>query len=326
VSREEEKLIFERFIDFVMDRLKQYPDLHIYHYAPYEPAALKRLMGRYACREEEIDFLLRSKCFVDLYSVVRNGLRASVESYSIKKLKPLYGFTRGTPLSDANMALTKVQACLELGDIEFINEDDRNAVTGYNRDDCISTWQLRDWLETQRANLISTGGAVPRPAATEGAPSEAVGDWVEKISALIARLTVGICLARWSCCFLHGPPNPFRDEPGKWLDVHLDARAFERLQIRRAVFDPHDCPWVSARSEHRVHEKARRTAVAVWIGVNVTEEPVAQNSAHRGLRLLLDQIEERGHRVRNSFCARRHMPGAAQENRLIPIASERTGP
>ena len=36
------------------------PDLHIYHFAPYEPAALKRLMGRYASREEEVDFLLRA--------------------------------------------------------------------------------------------------------------------------------------------------------------------------------------------------------------------------------------------------------------------------
>ena len=117
-SREEEKAVFERFVDFVMDRLETHPDLHIYHFAPYEPAALKRLMGRYASREEEIDFLLRSKRFVDLYSVVRNGLRASVESYSIKKLEPLYGFARANALSpDANRALAKVQACLELGDL-----------------------------------------------------------------------------------------------------------------------------------------------------------------------------------------------------------------
>ena len=188
-SREREKQIFERFIDFVMDRLKRHPGLHIYHFAPYEPAALKRLMGRYASREEEIDFLLRSKCFVDLYSVVRNGLRASVESYSIKKLEPLYGFARGTPLSDANIALAKVQACLELGDVEFINENDRNVVAGYNRDDCVSTWRLRDWLETQRDVLIASGIAVPRPADTQGAPSEALGDWLEKINALIERLT-----------------------------------------------------------------------------------------------------------------------------------------
>ena len=188
-SREDEKQIFERFIDFVMDRLEHYPGLHVYHFAPYEPAALKRLMGRYASREEEIDSLLRSKRFVDLYNVVRNGLRASVESYSIKKLEPLYGFTRNTPLSDANMALTKVQACLELGDIEFINEDDRRAVADYNRDDCVSTWRLRDWLETRRTELIDAGTVVPRPEAPEGAPSEALGEWLEKINALIERLT-----------------------------------------------------------------------------------------------------------------------------------------
>jgi hypothetical protein len=32
------------------------------------------------------------------------------------------------------MALAKVQACLEFGDIEFINENDRNAVAGDNRE------------------------------------------------------------------------------------------------------------------------------------------------------------------------------------------------
>jgi predicted RecB family nuclease len=65
-----------------------------------------------------------ARSFVDLYGVVRKALRASVESYSIKKLEPFYGFTRDTKLSDANMALAKVQACLELGDIEFIDDAD----------------------------------------------------------------------------------------------------------------------------------------------------------------------------------------------------------
>ena len=87
-------------------------------------------MGRYASREEEIDFLLRSECFVDLYSVVRNGLRASVESYSIKKLEPLYGYSRAIALADANKALANVQACLELDDLEFISEADRERRRG----------------------------------------------------------------------------------------------------------------------------------------------------------------------------------------------------
>ena len=82
------------------ERLKVYPDLHIYHFAPYEPAAMKRLMGRYATRENEVDNLLRAEIFVDLFSVVRHGIRASVESYSIKKLEPLYSFVRTVPLED----------------------------------------------------------------------------------------------------------------------------------------------------------------------------------------------------------------------------------
>ena len=62
---------------------------------------------------------------------------------------------------------------LELGDLDFIDETDRAVVTGYNRDDCISTWRLRDWLETQRAALIEAGTAVPRLEAAEGAPRDA---------------------------------------------------------------------------------------------------------------------------------------------------------
>ncbi len=101
-TRADEKRVFETFVDFVMERWEQFPGLHIYHYAPYEPAALKRLMGRYATREEEIDRMLRAGLFVDLYQIVRHGLRASVESYSIKQLEPFYGFERAAPLADAN--------------------------------------------------------------------------------------------------------------------------------------------------------------------------------------------------------------------------------
>jgi predicted RecB family nuclease len=188
-SRADEKRAFERFVDFITERLGQFPDLHIYHFAPYEPAALKRLMGRYATREDEIDRFLRSKLFVDLHIVVRHALRASVESYSIKKLEGLYGFSRSVDLSAANMALAKVQAGLELGDLEFIGGEDRAVVEGYNRDDCLSNAALRDWLETQRAQLIERGTDISRPAVQSGDASEAVSAWQEKINDLIARLT-----------------------------------------------------------------------------------------------------------------------------------------
>jgi predicted RecB family nuclease len=191
-TRAEEKRAFENFVDFVMARWKTFPDLHIYHYAPYEPAALKRLMGRYATREEEIDRMLRAKLFVDLFQVVRHAIRASVESYSIKQLEPFCGFERETSLADANIALANLQANLELDDIPSIAEETKAAVLAYNKDDCNAAAALRDWLEAQRAQLIAGGVDVPRPEPGDGAPNEKITDWLIRINALIEKLTAGV--------------------------------------------------------------------------------------------------------------------------------------
>jgi uncharacterized protein len=191
-SRADEKRAFEAFVDFVMARWARYPDLHIYHYAPYEPAALKRLMGRYATREEELDRMLRTKLFVDLYQVVRHGLRAGVESYSIKRLEPLYGFDRDMALPDANVALALLQAGIELDDIPSISEATRATVLAYNRDDCRSASALRDWLESLRTQIVSGGSAVPRPEPGDGAPNENVAAWLIRINPVIEKLTADI--------------------------------------------------------------------------------------------------------------------------------------
>ncbi|MGZ2439382.1 TM0106 family RecB-like putative nuclease [Sinorhizobium medicae] len=191
-TREEEKSAFERFVDFVIERQKAYPDLHIYHFAPYETSALKRLMGRYATRENEIDDLLRGLVFVDLYSVVRNGLRASVESYSIKRLEAFYGYERVIPLRDANIALTSLQAGLELGDAQDISLADKQTVQGYNQDDCVSTEALRDWLEMLRSGLIANGKVIPRPTLGENGATEEISARQERVNALVARLVEGI--------------------------------------------------------------------------------------------------------------------------------------
>ena len=84
-----EKAAFEAFVDEVIGRLDRDPGMHVYHYAAYEKTALRRLMTRYATREDEIDRILRAGVLVDLYQVVRQGLRASVDSYSIKRIETL---------------------------------------------------------------------------------------------------------------------------------------------------------------------------------------------------------------------------------------------
>lgn len=188
-TRQQERAAFERFIDFVTERRTVHPGLHVYHYAPYEPAALKRLMGRYATREDEVDNLLRAGVFVDLYAVVRQGIRASVESYSIKKLEPLYRFDRSVPLIDVGGAMARVQACLELADANAIDAGDQTAIIGYNRDDCASTRALRDWLEGVRADLIAQGRRIDRPQPKVAEISEDLSDWKRRVAELVTRLT-----------------------------------------------------------------------------------------------------------------------------------------
>lgn len=187
-TREEEKHAFEQFVDFVMARWEAHPDMHVYHYAHYEPGALKRLMGRYATREDEIDRMLRGGVFVDLYAIARQSVRASVESYSIKDLEPFYDFERSLPLADARGALAAIQGCLELDDIEAITEETRRAIGGYNRDDCLSAMELRGWLEKLRAGLIAQGIEIPRPLAASPEPTEDLNERQKRVAELVQRL------------------------------------------------------------------------------------------------------------------------------------------
>ncbi len=180
----EERDAFEWFVDAVMERWQQHPGLHIYHFAPYEPSAVKRLMGRYATREEEVDRMLRAGLFVDLYAVVRQALRAGVEHYSIKDLEVFYGYARTVPLREASLFLRGMERALELDLAADVKPEALVVVEGYNRDDCVSTLRLRDWLEGLRAGLVEAGEEIYRPQPTSGEPSEKVDERRRRVAAL----------------------------------------------------------------------------------------------------------------------------------------------
>ncbi len=187
-----EKAAFERFIDRVMARWEQHPGFHIYHYGAYETTAVKRLMSRYATREDEVDRLLRGRVFVDLHRVVRQGVRASVESYSIKRLEPFYGFVRRVDLLAATRALIRFEVRLESGDATAAPDELRTEIAGYNRDDCLSTLRLAEWLEERRRELeASTGQPVPRPALRDEERDREQEPAVE-VGALFEALTAGL--------------------------------------------------------------------------------------------------------------------------------------
>jgi len=208
-----EKRAFEQLIDFIVARLDRDPTLHVYHYAPYEPTALKRLMGRHATREDEVDRLLRGGVLVDLHRAVRQGLRASVESYSIKRIEPLYGFTRKVDLRDAGSSIAAFAEWLELGEGERPTADHLARIEGYNRDDVESNRRLRDWLEERRTELARlTGQPVPRPAARVSEPPPDLTEAQQRVADLAARLTDGVPA---------DPAERTTGQQGRWLLAQL---------------------------------------------------------------------------------------------------------
>ena len=211
-NAEQEKEAFERFVDAMADRLERHPGFHIYHFGHYEESTLKRLMGRYATREAEVDRLLRGDVLVDLHLVVRQALRAAVERYSLKDLEAYCGFARGLELREARSALFRVERLLELGQGAEISEADRRPVLDYNRDDCLSTWWLRDWLEELRRERVEAGERIPRPEAGEEAASDKVKERDARVAAVMGRLLRGVPVEA---------AQRSREQQATWVLAHL---------------------------------------------------------------------------------------------------------
>ena len=171
-SFEREQTLTEQLIDDLIGRLKADPDMHVYHYAAYEQTALKRLTGRHGTRETELDTLLRGERFVDLYAVVRNGIRISKPSYSIKKLEDFYwGHTRSAgseaEVADAMTSVVEYERFLVEEDTA-VRDSILGSIEAYNRDDVRSTHDLHAWLEQRRDELETVHGAQIRPEVKDG--------------------------------------------------------------------------------------------------------------------------------------------------------------
>jgi uncharacterized protein len=140
-SHEAEAQALEALLAFFRDRILNYPEARIYHYAPYEITALKRLTTKYGIGEAFLDRLLRERRFVDLFAVVRGGLIASEPNYSLKSMEVFYDRHREGEVKTAGGSVVAYERWRETKDAQILDE-----IEDYNRIDCISTNELRDWL------------------------------------------------------------------------------------------------------------------------------------------------------------------------------------
>jgi uncharacterized protein len=227
LNREEEKRGFEWLVDQIMRRREAHPNMHVYHFGAYEPGALKRLMGMYATREDEIDRLLRAGALVDLHQAYKQGVRASVEEYSLKKVEAFYGFDRETPLEASRVAMRYVEHRLELGRMgKELPEEIRETMEGYNAEDCVSTARLREWLEGEREKLVTSGIEVRRLPEKSGDPNEKLKDKLDRVAALTELLSAEI------------PADPAartEEQAARWLLAQL--LSWHRREDKRAWQD-----------------------------------------------------------------------------------------
>jgi predicted RecB family nuclease len=144
-DRAGERQALEALVDLFHERLARDPGMHVYHYGAYEPTALKQLMGVYATREDGVDALLRAEVFVDLHSVVRQGLRAGVPGYSLKDVEALPAFRRQADVKNGTRAVLAYEQWMASRTPARLAE-----IADYNEEDCRATLALRDWLVARR--------------------------------------------------------------------------------------------------------------------------------------------------------------------------------
>jgi uncharacterized protein len=125
---------------FFRARLDADPEARIYHYAPYEITALRRLTTKYGIGEAFLDRLLRERRFVDLYAVVRGGLIASEANYSIKSLEVFYDRRRDGAVKTAGGSVVAYERWRETGDPQILDETHPPHVnTCFRIYDCLQT-------------------------------------------------------------------------------------------------------------------------------------------------------------------------------------------
>jgi len=247
---EAERRACDDFLEWVATRRERHPDLHVYHYAPYERTALTRIQARAGEREDELDVMLREGVLVDLYAVVRHGLRVGEPRYGIKNVERLYRPSREGAVADAMQSVVAYEEWLESGEAPSaaaspLLEDIRK----YNEDDCVSTLQLAAWL---RARQEEAGIDFAPPArVAPGGDDERAARRTERRAAqraLAARLRDAA-----------GPEPPAAADPAarrRWRIGRLLARLVEyhHRELRPQYWQLHDRADATEEERHEASD------------------------------------------------------------------------
>lgn len=159
-SPADELRAFDEFLDYGMARLNANPSMHIYHFHNPEPLKVKKLVDRYnGHRKADADALV-ARMF-DLKPVAAESFIPGSGSYSIKDLERYYDadtkLNRGGLVAggaDAMLQFELFRQAMEAGDAAKAAPI-MQVIADYNKDDCLSTKLLCDWLRSLHFETVN---------------------------------------------------------------------------------------------------------------------------------------------------------------------------
>ncbi|MBA4766197.1 MAG: TM0106 family RecB-like putative nuclease [Sphingomonadales bacterium] len=181
----DERAAFESTLDWMAAHLEANPGAHVYHYAPYEITALRRLSTLHASREEMLDNLLRQRRFVDLYAVLRQAIRTSEDNLSLKTMEVFFAKARQGEVTKADQSVVEYKSWQASGDQTILD-----GILDYNKVDCENTEALRDWLVELRMDDLPWRPVGPVTAVPDE-KAEARAEAEERSARLLAAIAEG---------------------------------------------------------------------------------------------------------------------------------------
>ena len=152
-NEKSERENFIELINFLEKHFKKYPDAHIYHYNTYEKRAIREMSSAYSKDFPKADIInddwLRGEKYVDLFRIATQSIRTSEKDMSLKSLEQFYKFERKADIVKADDSIVKYDNW-----IATKNDKYKQDIINYNKEDCISTYELREFLIQKKPKNI----------------------------------------------------------------------------------------------------------------------------------------------------------------------------
>jgi predicted RecB family nuclease len=187
-TAEQEEEAFGAAVMFFETAIAEDPDRRIYHYASYEVTAMRRLAARVGGELSERALQLVDTVFVDVYGIARWSVRTSSMSAGLKTLERFYRPGRSGGVTSGGGSMVSYEAWVADG-----NQSRLDAIEAYNRDDCESLADLRDWLIALAAEVADARRPADDPAVANAA---AITDLRERLAAAASMEEGGPLLRR----------------------------------------------------------------------------------------------------------------------------------